>query len=179
MRALGAREMPPSLHYHAPNPQIDFATSPFRVNAELRPWASDGRPRRAGVSSLGIGGTNVHVVVEEPPRPTPTDPPARAWQLLPLSAKSSGSLDAATANLGARLREQSAPPLADVAFTLQEGREAHDLRRVVVADSAASAAAALEGNAAQRVFSGRREGGRDPGRLSLTSACRYQISLNA
>jgi len=58
-------KIPPSLHFESPNPQIDFANSPFFVNTELREWQTDGFPRRAGVNSLGIGGTNVHVVLEE------------------------------------------------------------------------------------------------------------------
>ncbi|MEW5985068.1 MAG: SDR family NAD(P)-dependent oxidoreductase [Chloroflexota bacterium] len=60
--------IPPSLHFEQPNPRIDFANSPFYVNATLREWPTDGRPRRAGVSSLGIGGTNVHLVLEEASR---------------------------------------------------------------------------------------------------------------
>src|SRR5215218_7172627 len=62
--ALKHRELPPSLHYQTANPQIDFANSPFYVNASLRPWERNGTPRRAGVSSFGIGGTNAHVIVE-------------------------------------------------------------------------------------------------------------------
>src|SRR5262249_19994324 len=58
--------IPPSLHFESPNPRIDFASSPFFVNAALRPWSQEG-VRRAGVSSFGMGGTNVHVVLEQPP----------------------------------------------------------------------------------------------------------------
>ena len=60
----------------SPNPQIDFAGSPFFVNTELRPWPGGGAtPRRAGVSSLGIGGTNAHVVLEEAPAAARPPPP--------------------------------------------------------------------------------------------------------
>ncbi|HEU0051969.1 MAG TPA: beta-ketoacyl synthase N-terminal-like domain-containing protein, partial [Longimicrobium sp.] len=66
--ALRTGEIPPSLHFTRPNPQIDFASSPFFVNATLAKWTPPaGMPRRAGVSSFGIGGTNAHVVMEEPP----------------------------------------------------------------------------------------------------------------
>ena len=61
--------IPPSLHFEAPNPEISFATSPFYVNTLLSPWVKDGKPRLAGVNSLGMGGTNVHVVLEEAPSP--------------------------------------------------------------------------------------------------------------
>jgi acyl transferase domain-containing protein len=65
--ALKFGEIPPSLHFKEPNPQIDFANSPFYVNARLKKWETDGVPRRAGVSSFGIGGTNCHVILEEAP----------------------------------------------------------------------------------------------------------------
>lgn len=157
-KALGAREMPPTLHFTAPNSEIDFDTSPFVVNAELRPWAADETPRRAGVSSLGIGGTNAHVVLEEAPELPATDPPARPCQLLPLSAKSASALDAAGSQLAAWLRANPDASLADAAFTLQEGRDAWDHRRVVAAGNAEEAAVALEEKDTLRVFSGKREG---------------------
>ncbi|MFL6192843.1 MAG: amino acid adenylation domain-containing protein, partial [Thermoanaerobaculia bacterium] len=62
--ALEHKQIPPSLHFERPNPQIDFADSPFFVNAELRDWRTDGGlPRRAGVTSLGMGGTNAHAIL--------------------------------------------------------------------------------------------------------------------
>ncbi len=65
--ALKYQQIPPSLHFQQPNPQIDFANSPFYVNTTLSPWQTNHTPRRAGVSSFGIGGTNAHVVLEEAP----------------------------------------------------------------------------------------------------------------
>ncbi|PSM45476.1 polyketide synthase, partial [Chroococcidiopsis sp. CCALA 051] len=65
--ALKYKQIPPSLHFEQPNPEIDFANSPFYVNTQLQEWKANGTPRRAGVSSFGIGGTNAHVVVEEAP----------------------------------------------------------------------------------------------------------------
>jgi acyl transferase domain-containing protein len=62
--SLQRRQLPPTLHFKRPNPQIDFAASPFVVVDSLRPWESDG-PRRAGVSAFGVGGANAHVVLEE------------------------------------------------------------------------------------------------------------------
>lgn len=64
--ALHHRQLPPTLHFKRPNPQIDFAHSPFTVVDSLRPWQSDG-PRRAGVSAFGVGGGNAHIVLEEAP----------------------------------------------------------------------------------------------------------------
>ncbi len=60
--------IPPSLNFEKPNPSIDFANSPFVVSDSLAAWPRTEGPRRAGVNSLGVGGTNAHAVVEEPPR---------------------------------------------------------------------------------------------------------------
>jgi acyl transferase domain-containing protein len=65
--ALKHQQIPPSLHFQKPNPQIDFTNSPFYVNTKLSEWQTNGTPKRAGVSSFGIGGTNVHVILEEAP----------------------------------------------------------------------------------------------------------------
>lgn len=136
---LRHRQLAPSLHFNAPNPQIDFSASPFAVNTALRDWQAHG-PRRAGVSSFGIGGTNAHVVLQEaPPRPDIT---AQGPQLLVLSARSETALDQATEALAAHL-EAGATTLADAAETLAHGRSALRHRRAVVADNLAEAVARL------------------------------------
>ncbi|HTQ36348.1 MAG TPA: beta-ketoacyl synthase N-terminal-like domain-containing protein [Steroidobacteraceae bacterium] len=142
--ALQHRELPPSLHFQSPNPQIDFANSPFYVNAKLREWSSPaGKPRIAGVTGLGAGGTNVHVLLEEAPVAVPPTPPTRACQLLMLSARTPTALDSATQDLAAQLRAHPEVELADVAYTLLAGRKRFAHRRVVVARDVADALAAL------------------------------------
>jgi acyl transferase domain-containing protein len=142
--ALRTGEIPPSLHYTQPNPQIDFASSPFFVNTTLAPWTTPaGVPRRAGVSSFGIGGTNAHVVMEQPPAAAPSPAPSRLEQLLVLSARTETALDAAARRLAAHLEQNPEQPLADVAWTLQQGRRAFAHRRAVVAATHAQAAQAL------------------------------------
>ena len=155
--ALKHRELPPSLHYERPNPDINFAENPFFVNAELRDWpAADGGPRRAGVSSFGIGGTNAHVIVEE--APTVADEESeRPAQLLALSAKSAAALDAATLNLVSHLREHPDSNLADVAYTLQQGRRTFGYRRIAVCRDASDAVRALETLDHRQVFTGLQE----------------------
>jgi natural product biosynthesis luciferase-like monooxygenase protein len=159
--ALEHGEIPPSLHFERPNPEIDFASSPFFVNRELSPWpGGPGRPRRAGVSSFGFGGTNAHVVLEEAPAPTPTDP-GRPWQLLVLSARSGSALDAATANLAESL-EGDVADIADIAYTLQVGRRAFEHRRALACRSAADGRAALAAGDLTRVLSGVHDGRERP-----------------
>jgi acyl transferase domain-containing protein/acyl carrier protein len=138
--ALHHRQLPPSLHFQQPNPQIDFDRSPFYINTTLRDWNSP--LLRAGVSSFGIGGTNAHVILEAAPAPLPTSP-ARPWHLLLLSAKTPTALETATANLASHLTQHPTLDLADVAYTLQIGRQAFEHRRVVVCETAAAAAIAL------------------------------------
>ncbi|MCX5661184.1 MAG: beta-ketoacyl synthase N-terminal-like domain-containing protein, partial [Planctomycetota bacterium] len=145
--------LPPSLHYTAPNPEIDFASSPFYVNTKAQPWTADGHPRRAGVNSFGIGGTNAHAIVESAPAPDAGDPDSgRPVQVLVLSARSIAALDVATANLAEHLAAHPDTDLADAAYTLQIGRRPFAHRRAVVARDAAEARAALvpeRGNTAQ------------------------------
>ena len=135
-------EIPPSLHFRNPNPEIDFSDSPFFVNAALRTWETSGHPRRAGVSSFGIGGTNAHVILEEAP-PRPATGEARPVQALLLSARTATALARATENLAEWLAEHPEAPLADVAYTLQVGRRAFRHRRVLLASNPADALAAL------------------------------------
>ncbi len=149
VQALRHRELPASLHYESPNPIIDFAASPFYVNARLAPWTSQG-PRRAGVSSLGVGGTNAHVILEEAPPRAPSGP-SRRTQLVCLSARSEAALARASDALAAALEDAQAPPLADVAWTLHVGRKSHAWRRSFSATSASEAAAALRARDPQRV----------------------------
>ena len=151
--ALREKTLPPTLHFKAPNPKLGLADSPFVVNTELRPWESPNGPRRAGVSSLGVGGTNAHVVLEEAPAPeAPAN--ARDEQLLLLSARSSEALDAATDRLAGWLEEHEEVPLADVAFTLQTGRRTFRHRRAIAGTDRDDLLAALKKRDRRRVASG-------------------------
>ncbi|MFN6517004.1 MAG: SDR family NAD(P)-dependent oxidoreductase [Nostoc sp. CreGUA01] len=148
---LKHQQIPPSLHFQKPNPQIDFANSPFYVNTKLSEWQTNGTPKRAGVSSFGIGGTNAHVILEEAPI-IPASSSSRPWQLLILSAKTSTALETATAQLSAYLQQNYEINLADVAYTLQAGRQAFNHRRIVVCSDVEDAVKALVDLDPQRVF---------------------------
>ena len=132
--ALEHRQLPPSINFTTPNPQIDFASSPFFVNDSLRAWETDGAPRRAGVSSFGVGGTNAHVVLEEAPQ-LGSPGPSRAYHLLTLSAKTATALQTATENLATHLQAHPELNRADVAYTLAM-RRAFPHRRVMITTDA-------------------------------------------
>ncbi|MEH0416182.1 type I polyketide synthase [Streptomyces sp. B21-083] len=147
--ALRNRKIPASLNHRRPNPAIDFAASPFRVNTETTVWERDGGPRRAGVSSFGIGGTNAHVVLEEAPAGSDEAGSEKAAaaqsgaQLLPLSARTPAALERRTEQLRGQLRGDP-ENLADIAYTLQRGRRPFTHRRAVAGSTAAELIRALD-----------------------------------
>ncbi|MEW5928736.1 MAG: beta-ketoacyl synthase N-terminal-like domain-containing protein, partial [Gemmatimonadota bacterium] len=143
--------IPPTLHFRACDERLELAGTPLYVNAAPAAWKVEG-PRRAGVSSFGLGGTNAHLVLEEPPALVPSDPGAE-WQLLVLSARTGTALRAARDRLGAHLEAHPEVPLADVAWTLQAGRAQWEHRfAAVCADAAGARRALAEGEGAASGF---------------------------
>ncbi|MBT7590553.1 MAG: SDR family NAD(P)-dependent oxidoreductase [Candidatus Scalindua sp.] len=151
VQALKHRQIPPSLHFEQPNPAIDFANSPFKVNTKLSQWKTNGPPRRAGISSFGIGGTNAHVILEEAPSMEPSGI-FRPWQLLVLSAHTSTALNNATANMAEHLHRYPDLNLADVTYTLQVGRKDFSHRRILVCKSTDEAVTSLNTMDSKKVF---------------------------
>lgn len=144
--ALHHSQIPPSLHFERPNPQIDFANSPFYVNTALTPWPQTDTPRRASVNSLGIGGTNAHIVLEAAPEPTETPgdrangkvpSPAREAEIFTLAAKSAPALRALGQRYLEFLGEDAVPSLADLCFTATCGRAHFPYRAACAIDSVA------------------------------------------
>jgi len=143
--ALEHRLIPPSLHFDAPNPVIDFEHSPFVVNRQAWAWERGDYPLRAGVSSFGIGGTNVHVVLEEAPIRPALEPGSSGHEdrLIVLSAQTSTALERATANLRDYLEKNPHLDLDDVAYTLQVGRKSFRHRRLLQCQTIAEVSGSL------------------------------------
>jgi amino acid adenylation domain-containing protein len=153
--SLERRTVPATLHHTADNPALELANSPFFVPRRTMPWLSDGRPRRAGVSAFGVGGTNAHVVLEEaPPPPAVSREPTRAWHMLVLSARTEEALHASARRLADHLDARPELALGDVAYTLQRRPALASARQVIVADDLPGASAALRGQHAARVITG-------------------------
>ncbi|SNY24435.1 SDR family NAD(P)-dependent oxidoreductase [Paractinoplanes atraurantiacus] len=112
----------PTLHAERLNPNVDWASVPFRVQREAAPWPSGATPRRAAISSFGAGGTIAHVVVEEAPAVAAAPAAVPGPRLIVLTAYDEERLHEVVARLVAHLRT-ARPALADVAYTLQVGRE--------------------------------------------------------
>ncbi|MEX2631027.1 MAG: SDR family NAD(P)-dependent oxidoreductase [Tistlia sp.] len=157
---LRHRQLAPSLHAAETNPEIDFAATPFFVQQALADWprprlpgpqGPEEAPRIAGLSSFGAGGANAHVILEEYEEPEAPSAEAGRFPIV-LSARSEERLKAYAARLAdflaARLAAGEAPELADLAYTLQVGREAMDHRLGLVADSPEALRARLEAFAA-------------------------------
>jgi len=141
--ALEHRLIPPSINFELPNPRIDFLNSPFYVNTALAEWTAGSFPRRAGVSSLGIGGTNAHVVLEEAPIVEPSSH-SRPYQLLTISAKSKTALEMVIANLIKYLQDHPDIKLPDFAYTLMVGRHKFNYRRSLVCQNVENAITTLQ-----------------------------------
>ncbi len=154
--ALQHQQIPPSINFQGANPNIDFENSPFFVNTALRPWSRNGTPRRAGVNSLGVGGTNVHVILEEAPAVEPSGP-SRPWQLVMTSGKSEAVLDQIGSRLASHFDAHPGMNLADVAYTLQVGRKPLEYRRIAVCRDIEDAKHTLTGGDPKRVITGYRE----------------------
>jgi amino acid adenylation domain-containing protein len=122
----------PSLHFHTPNPFIDFQTSPVFVNTQLRDWTvpADVRVKRAGISSFGLSGTNVHLIVEEaPPRLAVQSSAEGGATLLTVSARTSPVLRRYLANLALFLKDSDdSTDIGDIAYTLNSGRNDYQYR---------------------------------------------------
>lgn len=142
--ALHREVIPGTLHFRRPNPEIDFADTPFKVIAHNTPWPRTTEVRRAAVSSFGVGGTNAHVVIEEAPalERRPTSAVAGKF-VLPLSARTAEAALQRARDLADHLERNPDVALADVAATLMRGRKPMAQRLSVVAEGSADAIRAL------------------------------------
>jgi phthiocerol/phenolphthiocerol synthesis type-I polyketide synthase E len=140
--SLEKKMLPPSLHFNAPNPEINFKAGPFSVNTKLAEWKSD-KLLLAGVSSFGIGGTNAHAILEEAPLPQKGSVP-KVYQLLPFSAKTQSSLEGLSNSLADFLNENQEVDMADLSYTLKTGRNSHKFRNFIIGKDSQEAIAQFE-----------------------------------
>jgi acyl transferase domain-containing protein/acyl-CoA synthetase (AMP-forming)/AMP-acid ligase II/acyl carrier protein len=127
------QKIPASLHFQQPNPQIDFEQSPFYINTHLQDWKTDISPRRAGVNSLGIGGTNAHVILEEFIEQKEQENTQLPAYLLTLSAKNKPALQELVASYQNFIKSNAEISLADICLTSNIGRHHFNYRHAIVA----------------------------------------------
>jgi acyl transferase domain-containing protein/acyl carrier protein len=155
--AMSHGVIPPQLHFRTPNPGIRFEDTCLRVQTSASPWPATGSPPLAGVSSFGFGGTNAHVIVEGPPAAAERRAePARAYHLLPISARSPQALrELARAHARALVELPSAPgALHGVCFSASVRRGHLEHRLAVVGRSNRDLAELLEGFASGQLYPG-------------------------
>ncbi len=158
--ALKFQKIPPQIHFQTANPKINFSTSPFVVNTELRDWPVVATPRFAAVNSLGVGGTNAFLVLEEAPA-APSIPAEEGRQhLFTLSARSDAALAAAMARHRDWLAENPQADIAEICTTLSAGRTHFPRRFVTVVGSVPELQAALAEDALPLAFTAAKPGHR-------------------
>ncbi|EDN72936.1 polyketide synthase [Beggiatoa sp. SS] len=131
--SLQHAEIPANLHFTEPNPHIPWDKLPLKVPTEATPWV--GEPKLAGVSSFGMSGTNVHLIVEAAPKNQTVPTVEQEFQLFVLSAKNEERLQAYAQKIIDFLEQQPAPinlSLANLTYTLQVGRDAMTERLAMV-----------------------------------------------
>ncbi|MDH6244450.1 type I polyketide synthase [Mycobacterium sp. OTB74] len=151
VQAMRHEVMPKTLHVDAPTSEVDWSTGAVSLLTEPRPWPSGDRPRRAGVSGFGIGGTNAHVILEEAPAPESVDASGdSATSAVPwvLSARSADALAGQAQRLLTHLEAHPDLAVADVGWSLVSTRSLFDQRAVVVGNDREQLMAGLAGLAA-------------------------------
>ncbi|AOT10864.1 type I polyketide synthase [Pseudoalteromonas luteoviolacea] len=138
-------EYAPSLNYNEPNPALMIEQSPFFVCDKHAMWEPTEHPRRAGVSAFGVGGTNVHVVIEEAPKVAVKAPSEKPYHCIPVSAKTPKGLEELKAQLADQLAIQDDISLADVEHTLTFGRHPFEHKFTAVCQNKAQLIAQLTG----------------------------------
>ncbi len=151
--------LPPTLHVDEPSPHVDWSVGEVELLQEAMPWLAGERPRRVGVSSFGISGTNVHVVLEEAPAVEEPESEGRAGLdlgVMPwlVSGKSEAAVRAQAERLCEFVQRSSEVGLLDVAYTLAVGRARFGERAAVVGGDRESLLAGLEALAAGEVAGG-------------------------
>jgi len=154
--SMNKGKIPPQINYTQPNQKIKFFEKCFNVNTTPVEWKKENAILRAGISSFGVGGTNVHLILEEAPKHAEKEKDAKHSFdrfLLIMSAKSAFSLEQMTNNMANFLEKENEINMADAAFTLQMGRRQYNYRKICIASDAQDGAQALKSNDAQKVFS--------------------------
>ena len=153
--ALKHQQLPATLNFEAENPEIKFADTPFYVQQELTKWQPETGPRIAAISSFGLGGTNAHAILSEPPsieqpmqsanvKFNDSSSSKNSYRVLPFSARTASSLDAQFAVWPDYLASLPDDQFDNLAFTLREGRRQLKQRRFVIAKDIPSLAGSLE-----------------------------------
>jgi acyl transferase domain-containing protein/acyl carrier protein len=161
--------LPQTLHAGESSPHVDWSAGAVSLLTEQTRWPETGRPRRAGISSFGISGTNVHTIIEQAPAEAEAEPAAVAAPALPwvLSGRSAAALRAQAERLAAHVHAHPELRPADLGYSLATTRSAFDHRAAVVAEDRAGLLAGLDALAEGRGAAGLVEGSVAGGRVAF------------
>ena len=148
--ALKNRKIPATLHCQTPNPQLKLEQTPFFIPAATIDWDFGSRPRRAGISSFGMGGTNAHLIIEEGPATAPSSSGPGPW-IFPFSAHTRKALDELIVAMGRYFAAHPDLNPADISYTLAQGRSLQKYRSAVICRSLEEAASLLQQNDSKRI----------------------------
>lgn len=159
--------IPPLLNFNTPNPALGLESSPFFINTKAVPWKKQDAPRRAGINSLGIGGTNAHAVLEQAPDLPPLENTfVRPQNILTFSARNEKALGELTQRYLSYLSSKPDADMNNVCFTANTGRKLFDHRLSIVGTDASNFAKSLQayvqGESSPSVFSGQAVGKKRP-----------------
>jgi phthiocerol/phenolphthiocerol synthesis type-I polyketide synthase E len=151
---LKNRKIPPLINFKEANPELHLESSPFYINTELLDWDSPNKPRIAALSSFGIGGTNVHCIVQEAPFQD-FQPSQQNCHLLPISAKNKDALKDLETSLSRHMPGDIR--INDASFTLQQGRSHFDYRKVIICRNKDEVKEIIDQNDIKRMVSGQND----------------------
>ncbi|WP_269218783.1 type I polyketide synthase [Streptomyces clavuligerus] len=134
VQAMAHGTLPATLHIDEPTPNVDWSSGAVVLLTETTPWPANSRPRRAGISSFGLSGTNAHIIVEQPPAEPPAAPPAPGDPAVPwvLSGRTEDALRDQAVRLRAHLIREPSPRPADIGWSLATTRTPFEHRAAVV-----------------------------------------------
>ncbi|MGB3533735.1 MAG: type I polyketide synthase, partial [Microcoleaceae cyanobacterium] len=134
--SLQHQQIPPHLHFQQPNPYISWEKIPVKVSQKLTSWQTETGQQLAGISSFGMSGTNLHLILENPPTvSSESNAVDRKFNLLTLSAKTEKALQELAESYHHFLASHSDTSLADICFTANTGRSHFDHRLAIVAET--------------------------------------------
>ncbi|MBB5081837.1 type I polyketide synthase [Nonomuraea endophytica] len=159
VQAIRHGVLPKTLHVDEPSPHVDWSAGAVELLTEARPWPETDAPRRAGISSFGVSGTNAHAIIEQAREESPSEvEPSDGIVPWPVSARSPGALRGQGERLAAFLAEHPGAPARDVGLALAATRAAHEHRAVLLPDESGgherALAALSEGTSSSRVVRG-------------------------
>lgn len=147
---LYKKKIPSAINFEIENPLLKIEDTPFYINKQIIDWDSKSEIKRyAGVSSLGVGGTNAHIILEEAPSLNRCES-SKKVHFLPLSSRSEEGLECSEKKIKEHLTINKNIPVADCAFTMQNGRQIFNCKTFLILDTSGEKQSLFKSNSELR-----------------------------